>query len=67
MVERIAEAVSAPSRSPRQYMPPFTCTYKRDASLAAGIEPSPVSPGCWFMGSASPSQRCSGITQIGWF
>jgi hypothetical protein len=30
MIERIAEAVSTPSRSPRQYMPPFTGAHKRD-------------------------------------
>jgi len=29
MVERIAEAVSTPFRSPRQYMPPFACAHKR--------------------------------------
>jgi hypothetical protein len=25
MIERIAEAVSTPSRTPRQYMPPWHC------------------------------------------
>jgi hypothetical protein len=37
VVEPIAEAVSTPSRSPRQYMPPFTCAHKRHS----GSRPEP--------------------------